>query len=120
PSPPLAPPPSHHGVGTLDYEHTPTSDPLFRAGTLIYTSGGIVLLFFWLLFGDFALSMRDRSVQPMVQLFLNSLHASSFVMTTLVTAGPAAIWLVLIPWISYKSDRYRSRWGRRIPFLLIP
>ena len=116
----VTPPPPGQDVGALDYQQTPTADPLFRAGTLIYTSGGIVLLFFWLLWGDFALSMRDRSVQPMVQLFLNSRNASSLVMTTLVTAVPAAIGLVLIPWISYKSDRHRSRWGRRIPFLLIP
>ena len=28
--------------------------------------------------------------------------------------------ITIIPWISYRSDRHRGRWGRRIPFLLIP
>jgi len=31
---------------------------------------------------------------------------------------PAALNMGLNPWISYRSDRLRSRWGRRIPFIL--
>jgi len=98
----------------------PVKAELWRAGTLVYTSAGIAVLFFWLLWGDFALSMRDRSVGPTVQLFLKSLRASDFTMTMLLTFLPPAIGLVLSPIVSYKSDRFRSRWGRRIPFLLIP
>jgi MFS family permease len=26
--------------------------------------------------------------------------------------------MTVCPWISFKSDRYRSKWGRRIPFIL--
>jgi MFS family permease len=96
------------------------SDGLWRAGTIVYTSSGIAVLFFWLLWGDFALSMRDRSVGPTVQLFLKSLNASNFTLSMLLTFLPQVIGLIVSPIVSYRSDRLRSRWGRRIPFLLIP
>jgi len=35
---------------------------LWHAGTPTYTSGGLVVLFSWLLWGDFAWSMRERAV----------------------------------------------------------
>ena len=37
---------------------------LWRVGTLTYAFGGLVILFSWLLWGDFAWSMRDRAVAP--------------------------------------------------------
>jgi MFS family permease len=104
----------------LNPEAVAQPNNLWRVGTLVYTSGGIVVLFFWLLWGDFAWNMRERSVGPMVQLFLKSLHASDFTLAMLMTFLPPGINLILSPIISYKSDRLRSRWGRRIPFLLIP
>lgn len=112
--------PHVHAVDYATPVPPPANDNLFRAGTLVYTSAGITVLFFWLLFGDFAFSMRDRSVGPTVQLFLKSLNASNFTMTLLVASLPTAISMVLAPMVSYRSDRLRSRWGRRIPFLLIP
>ena len=33
---------------------------------------------------------------------------------------PAALGMIIGPVISFKSDRLRSRWGRRIPFLIAP
>src|SRR5206468_10399246 len=81
--------------------------------------GGLVLLFFWLLFGDFAVSMRDRSVQPVGQLMLNKFGTSNTTMSVLLIFVPPLISMLLSPIVSYESDRFRSRWGRRIPFLLI-
>lgn len=92
----------------------------WKVGTLTYTLPGLVALFFWLLFGDFALSMRERSADPVVQLMVKSYKASSTYQSWLLTVLPSAIALVLAPIISYKSDRHRGRWGRRIPYLLIP
>jgi MFS family permease len=92
----------------------------FRVGTLVYTTGGLVVLFFWLLFGDFAISLRDRSVGPLMQLMLKGFQASNVMMAVLLLMIPTSITLILTPVVSYKSDRLRSRWGRRIPFLIIP
>ncbi|AHF90824.1 MFS transporter [Opitutaceae bacterium TAV5] len=92
---------------------------IWTVGTLTYTSGGLVVLFCWLLFGDFAWSMRDRSVGPMASWYLKNLGVSNLVFGLLVSTFPAAVTLVLGPIISVKSDRHRGKWGRRIPFLLV-
>lgn len=91
----------------------------WSVGTLTYTRGALVVLFLWLLFGDFAWSMRDRSVGPMAQWYLNNLGVPNLLFGLLVSSFPAAVGLILGPIISVKSDRHRGRWGRRIPFLLV-
>ena len=98
----------------------PSRRKIFTVGTLVYTTGGLALLFFWLLLGDFALSLRDRSVGPVVQLFLKREGASDTVMAILLSSLPPLLGMILGPIVSYRSDRLRSRWGRRIPFLIIP
>ena len=91
----------------------------WRAGTLTYTSGGVVMLFLVLLWGDFCWSMRDRSVGPMAQWYLKHLDVSNVLFALLISTFPAAVGLLLGPVISYKSDRLRGPRGRRIPFLLV-
>ncbi|MDR1284406.1 MAG: MFS transporter [Opitutaceae bacterium] len=80
---------------------------------------GIVVVFLWLLWGDFSWSMRDRSVGPMSQWYLNELKVSQWVFALLTATFPAVLHFVLGPIISVKSDRHRGKYGRRIPFLLI-
>ncbi|MBI5380622.1 MAG: MFS transporter [Opitutae bacterium] len=92
----------------------------WRVGTLVYTSGGLVVLFCWLLWGDFTFYMRERSVGPTMTLVLRQLNASGIVVGILMGFLPQALSLLLVPVISYRSDRHRGRWGRRIPFLLAP
>ncbi|AHF93841.1 MFS transporter [Opitutaceae bacterium TAV5] len=91
----------------------------WTVGTLTYTSGGLVVLFCWLLFGDFSWSMRERSVGPMAQWYLNQLKVPNLLFGLLLSSFPALIGVTLGPVISVKSDRHRGRWGRRIPFLLV-
>lgn len=88
------------------------------AGALTYTSWGLVTLICWLLFGEFAISMRERSAIPSATELLRQYHASDTVISLLIAALPAAISIIVGPIISYRSDRYRSNRGRRIPFLL--
>lgn len=90
------------------------------AGSLTYTTGGLFLLFFWLLGGDFGLQFKERTVQPTLQLLLGHFQASDFVTGLLLLSLPQAIGVVVNPVFGYLSDRHRGRWGRRIPFLLIP
>ncbi|MFV0338935.1 MAG: MFS transporter [Chthoniobacterales bacterium] len=91
----------------------------WSVGTLVYSSGGIVSLFALLIWGDFAWGMRDRSVAPMSQWFLNHLNVPNLLFGILISSFPAALTLIIGPIVSVKSDRYRSKRGRRIPFLLI-
>jgi MFS family permease len=95
-----------------------SSRKTWSIGTLTYTSTGLVVLFCWLLFGDFAWAMRDRSVFPMAKWYLKSLEVPNVLFGVLMSSFPAIIGLFLGPVISMKSDRHRGCWGRRIPFLL--
>lgn len=92
---------------------------VWQAGTLTYSSTGLVILFLWLLGGDFAWWMRERSVGPMAQWYLKNLGVSNLAYGLLISSLPALITLVLSPIVSVKSDRHRGKWGRRIPYLLV-
>jgi MFS family permease len=99
-----------------------TSPPATRTwtvGTLVYSTSGVVALFAWLVLGDFAWWTRDRSVTPMAQWYLTQLQVPNLVFALLINSLPAVIQLLITPVISVRSDNYRSRWGRRIPFLLV-
>jgi MFS family permease len=91
----------------------------WRAGTLSYSLGGLVVLFFWLLWGDFSLQLKERAVPPALQRLLDMFHASNTVVGLLISALPPALVIVIVPIVCYRSDRHRGRWGRRIPFLLV-
>jgi MFS family permease len=92
---------------------------LWRSGTLVYTTGGLVVLFCWLLWGDFAWALKERSVPSVVQLLLKKFAASDMLSGILIGSLPAAISMIVAPIVSYRSDRHKGRWGRRIPFLLV-
>ncbi len=98
---------------------TSASPRKWTVGTLTYTTGGLIALFCWLLWGDFAWSMKDRAVPPILQILLKAFGASDLTTGILLSSIPAFIGLIFSPIISYKSDRHRGRWGRRIPFLLL-
>ncbi len=91
---------------------------LWSAGTLTYTTAGLVLLFCWLLWGDFAWSMKDRAIPPTMQLLLKRFGATDLLTGLIFGSLPSILGLLVGPVVSYRSDRYRSRWGRRLPFLL--
>ncbi|MDP0498292.1 MAG: MFS transporter [Verrucomicrobiota bacterium JB024] len=91
----------------------------WTVGTLRYTWPGLLMLFFWLLLGDFSWTMRERSVTPMSQWYLNNIQVPNLLFGLLISSLPALITLTFGPIISVKSDRHRGKYGRRIPYLLI-
>lgn len=97
---------------------TPAGPKEWRAGTLVYTTAGVVTLFAWMLVGDFAWSMRERSVGPLSQWYLKQLNVSNFVFGLIITSLPAIIGLLVTPVVAYRSDRHRGPRGRRIPYLM--
>lgn len=93
-------------------------DVLYRVGTLKFTRASLAMLFVWLMWGDFCFTLLE-TVEPTVMPFMmDKLHASSTLIGVFLTTIPAFMNFVLNPLISVKSDRHRSKWGRRIPFLL--
>lgn len=103
--------------GDEDAVQTPKT---WQIGTLVYTRVGLAALFGWLLWGDFAWQMRERAVVPVSQLLLKHLNATDLFVGLLIGSVPSALGMIAGPIVSTLSDRYRSRLGRRIPFLLAP
>jgi len=103
-------------VGTLVVEMP--KDAEYTVGTLKYNNWGLIAIFFWVLWGDFCFSLLGSIFGAIFPLQLNALGASPQHMATMMSTIPAALGMLLVPVISFKSDRYRSRLGRRIPFML--
>ena len=95
-----------------------SQEKIWTVGTLSYTASGIVTLFCLLLLGDFSNSIKERSIFQIVQLMFKTYGASDFFNGLLMVSLPSAFGLILGPIISYRSDRCRSRLGRRLPYLL--
>ncbi len=90
----------------------------WHCGTLRYTKAGLLVLFAWLLWGDFCYTLTQAVVPAILPLKLKSLEAPNWVLAMIMTTLPGILNMTVCPWISFKSDRYRSKWGRRIPFIL--
>jgi len=97
-----------------------SSDPntTYHCGTLTYTKAGIAMLFSWLLWGDFCYTLMESVVPSILPLKLKDLGCSNWLMGAILITAPGVLNMTICPWISFKSDRYRSRWGRRIPFII--
>ncbi len=94
-------------------------DPHYRVGTLEYTKAGLVSLFAWMLWGDFCITLMETAWPKIVPLQLQDAGASNLMMGLLAGSFPAVVNFFVNPVFSYRSDRFRSRWGRRIPFLFL-
>lgn len=91
----------------------------FRAGTLHYSLWGLLAVTGWLLVGELGIAMRDRWAQPIGLVVLRNVGASDTSIALLLSTVPAVISLLLVPAIGLRSDRCRSPWGRRRPYLLV-
>src|SRR3954470_12349239 len=97
---------------------TPTKKT-WTVGTLSYDRRGLITVFAWLLWGDFCLYLMDAGVGlNLVPLQLKK-HGASNLLIGIVTGTLFSFMAVILcPIVSTWSDRYRSRLGRRIPFML--
>lgn len=93
-----------------------STQKIYTVGTLRYTLRGVLILFAWLLGGDFAFSFFESVFSKFLPLYLNDLHASNTLIGSMGSIA-GAVNIFLGPSISQWSDRCRTRWGRRIPFL---
>ena len=90
---------------------------VYRCGTLTYTKMGLVAVFGWLLWGDFVYTLMESVWPQILPLFLLKAGATPQQTLWIKTTIPQIIGFVACPMISFKSDRHRGRWGRRIPFI---
>lgn len=98
--------------GTESTKHPKT----YHCGTLVYTKAGLIMLFGFLLWGDFCAMMMQTVIPSILPLKLKSLGASNVLIGVLLTSIFPIFGMFLSPYLSFKSDYLRTRWGRRIPF----
>ncbi len=90
----------------------------WQAGTLRYGTWGLCVLVGWLLVGALGIAVRERWAGPIGLVVLRDHGASDTAVAMLLSVVPALISLLVVPVVGMWSDRSRSRWGRRRPFLL--
>ncbi len=91
----------------------------YRVGTLAYSLGGLTSLFCWLLGADFVFIIINQIEPVILPVILKQHGANDREIALLISSIPAALNLIVNPIVSYRSDRTRSRWGRRIPYLAL-
>lgn len=91
---------------------------IYHCGSLTYTRVGLVMLFTWLLWGEFCFCIMEKVVPSILPLKLKDLGCPNWLMGMILSSLPGFFNMTVCPWVSFKSDRFRSRWGRRIPFMI--
>jgi maltose/moltooligosaccharide transporter len=89
----------------------------YTVGTLSYTKAGMITVFLFLLWGDFCFTLMETVVPTIMPLKFNSVGAPNWVLGLVISTIPNIMTAGINPLISVRSDRFRSKWGRRIPFL---
>ena len=96
----------------------PSKIKTYHCGTLTYTKAGLLAIFAWLLWGDFCYTIMESVVPTVVPINLKGLACPNWLMGLIMTTVPGILNMTVCPAVSFKSDRYRSKWGRRIPFII--
>ncbi|HYO09291.1 MAG TPA: MFS transporter [Tepidisphaeraceae bacterium] len=102
---------------TLDYG-TPPQPITYRVGTLVYTRFALMSVFFWMLWGDLCVNIMETIIPRVVPLQLAKAGAAAATIAFVAASVPAFVELIINPFVSTYSDRYRSPLGRRRPFIL--
>ena len=89
----------------------------FTVGTLTYDKRGLWLVFFWLMWNDFSITLLEQ-VTGLTSILMRDRGASYTLISTFGSVG-GLLGMWINPVFSTWSDRLRTRLGRRRPFLLI-
>ena len=103
---------------SLSHPEIRLSAALPNKNGLYYTKWGLVIVFFYLLIGDFCLQFMEAVAPSIMPLQLDAAGASNTVKAAVLGTTSALFNLMLNPYISFKSDGMRTAWGRRRPILL--
>ena len=91
---------------------------VYQCGTLSYTMRGLVGLFAWMLWGAFCFTLMESVAPSIMPLKLRSLDSPNVIIGFIMTTLPGVFNISVTPIISFKSDRHRGKYGRRLPFIL--
>lgn len=90
-----------------------------RVGTIGYSWAGLVCTISILALGAFSFVTIQNLFNTLMPLQLSSIGASNKTIALIVTTMPYYVALVINPLFSSWSDRLRTRFGRRNPFILL-
>jgi len=93
------------------------STKIYRCGTLTYTLPQLVMTGGWLLLGGFAYALATSVPGAILPLKLQELGVSDQTKMILLSTIGGVLNMTVCPYIGVASDRCRSRWGRRIPYI---
>jgi len=94
-----------------------TPNGKYTVGTLKYTGFGLMMVFFWLLWGDFLYTLLDGNIPGILPLKLKRIGANDQVNQILNRTIAYGASFLFDPLVSTRSDRARTRFGRRMPYL---
>ncbi len=93
-------------------------EKIYTVGSLSYRLPKLLAVCFYLLWGGFFYSMLAYVLIPtLLPLAMSGFGASGALIGLVCGSIPAAMNMFMSPVLSTSSDRLRSRWGRRIPYL---
>lgn len=98
----------------------PSAARRWTVGTLSYNRKQLGWLIFWLLWGDFTLTLMVSVMPQLLPISMKAIGASNILIGIIAVSLPTAMNIFLNPFISTASDRHRGPKGRRIPFLIWP
>jgi maltose/moltooligosaccharide transporter len=100
---------------------TPSSSSAttYATGTLTYTRRGLFRLSLWLLWGDFAFCFFESVFGRFLPIYLKELNASNTLIGIMTGSFAGLVNVLFLPGISRWSDNFRSKIGRRVPFLYV-
>jgi Na+/melibiose symporter-like transporter len=90
---------------------------LFKVGTLSYTQRDLYVLFFWLMWNDFMITLLQDPIG--FGGFLQKDHGATNMQIAVFGTLGTVLNVLINPIFSVWSDRTRTPWGRRRPFLLL-
>jgi MFS family permease len=95
----------------------PQRHDTFTIGTLVYDKRGLYILFFWLMWNEFSFFLGEN-LSSLTGILMRDRGASFTLMSSFAFFG-GLIGMWINPIFSTWSDRCRTRFGRRRPFLLV-
>ena len=99
-------------------DETPQSNITYSVGTLHYTKRTLMIVFCWVLWGDFVFCIMENIFPRILRLYmLKEVHASNTSVIWMASIIPQILGVLVCPAVSFRSDRCRSKWGRRIPYI---
>ncbi len=90
----------------------------YHCGTLVYTIPKLAGVFIWVMLGFLVFNICTTLPARMLPIQLADIHASDTAKMIILTTIGGVLNMTVCPYVGFVSDRKRSKWGRRIPYIL--